>query len=76
MIMAKKKQKKQKDGAKFEYSNEVVGVLLILFSIIGIGGYGPAGNFIRSFAVFLVGVIYPLFLVFLNVFIILSNVVL
>ena len=31
MIMAKKKQKKQKDGAKFEYSNEVVGVLLILF---------------------------------------------
>ena len=65
MIMAKKKQKKQKDGAKFEYSNEVVGVLLILFSIIGIGGYGPAGNFIRSFAVFLVGVIYPLFLVFL-----------
>ena len=65
MIMAKKKQKKQKDGAKFEYSNEVVGVLLILFSIIGIGGYGPAGNFIRSFAVFLVGVIYPLFSVFL-----------
>ena len=65
MIMAKKKQKKQKDGAKFEYSNEVVGVLFILFSIIGIGGYGPAGNFIRSFAVFLVGVIYPLFLVFL-----------
>ena len=65
MIMAKKKQKKQKDGAKFEYSNEVVGVLLILFSIIGIGGYGPAGNFIRSFAVFLVGVIYPLFLIFL-----------
>ena len=65
MIMAKKKQKKQKDGAKFEYSNEVVGVLLILFSIIGIGGYGPAGNFIRSFAVFLVGIIYPLLLVFL-----------
>ena len=63
--MAKKKQKKQKEGTKFEYSNEVVGVLLILFSIIGIGGYGPAGNFIRSFAVFLVGVIYPLFLIFL-----------
>ena len=63
--MAKKKQKKQKDGAKFEYSNEVVGVLLILFSIIGIGGYGPAGSFIRSFGVFLVGIVYPLFLIFL-----------
>ena len=56
--MAKKKQKKDSEKKKFEYSNEVIGIILILASIIGIGAYGPAGNFIRSFAVFLVGNIY------------------
>lgn len=51
--MAKRKQKKEKE--KFAYSNEVIGVLLVLLSIIGVLGYGRAGNFIKSFAVFLVG---------------------
>ena len=61
--MAKKKQKKDKD--KFEYSNEIIGVLLILSSIIGMLGYGRAGNFVRSFAVFLVGIAYfPLLIAF------------
>ena len=58
--MAKKKQKKEKE--KFEYSNEIIGVILILLSIIGMLGYGRAGNFIRSFAVFLVGVVWFYFL--------------
>ena len=62
--MAKKKQKKEKET--FEYSNEVLGVLLVLLSIIGMLGYGVAGNFIRSFSVFLVGVAYfPLLVAFL-----------
>ena len=62
--MAKKKQKKEKE--KFEYSNEIIGVLLILLSIIGMLGYGRAGNFVRSFAVFLVGIAYfPLLIAFL-----------
>ena len=62
--MAKKKQKKEKE--KFEYSNEVVGILFVLLSIIGMLGYGVAGNFIRSFSVFLVGVAYfPLLIGFL-----------
>lgn len=52
--MAKKKQKKEKE--KFEYSNEIMGVVLILFSIIGMLGYGRAGNFVKSFGVFLVGI--------------------
>lgn len=60
--MAKKKQKKEKD--KFEYSDEIVGILLVLFSVIGMLGYGVAGNFIKSFAVFLVGVAYFILLVF------------
>ena len=54
--MAKKKQKKE--SQKFEYSNEIIGVILILFSIIGMLGSGRAGNFIRSFAVFLVGIVW------------------
>ena len=54
--MAKKKHRKKDDS--FEYMNEIVGVLLILLSIIGMLGYGRAGNFVRSFAVFLVGVAY------------------
>ena len=56
--MAKKKKKKEDEKKKFEYSNEVIGIVLILASIIGIGAYGPAGNFIRAFAIFLVGNIY------------------
>ena len=62
--MAKKKQKKEKQ--KFEYSNEIIGVLFVLLSIIGMLGYGVAGNFIRSFSVFLVGVAYfPLLVAFM-----------
>ena len=62
--MAKKKQKKVKES--FEYSNEVLGVLFVLLAIIGMLGYGVAGNFIRSFSVFLVGVAYfPLLVAFL-----------
>ena len=56
--MAKKKKKKEDEKKKFEYSNEVIGIIMILASIIGIGAYGPAGNFIRAFAIFLVGNIY------------------
>lgn len=65
--MAKKKQKKDKNK-KFEYSNEVVGLVIILISIIGIGGYGLVGNLIKSFAIFLVGTIYIALLLVLLVF--------
>ena len=63
--MAKKKQKKDSEKKKFEYTDEIVGILIILMSIIGIGNYGPAGNFIRSFSVFLVGTISPFLLIYL-----------
>lgn len=61
--MAKKKQKKEKE--KFEYSEEILGVLIVLICVIGILGYGRAGNFFRSFAVFLTGICYAPFLIFL-----------
>ena len=65
--MAKKKQKKNKNK-KFEYSNEIVGLIIILLSIIGIGGYGIVGNIIRSFAIFLVGTIYIALLIVALIF--------
>ena len=60
--MPKNKQKKDADK-KFIYNNEVTGIILILISIIGICRYGPVGRFISSFAVFLVGTIYPVLLI-------------
>ena len=53
--MAKKKSKKDKNKNKFEYSNEIIGVMVILVGIIGILGSGIVGNIVRSFAIFLVG---------------------
>ena len=61
--MAKKKQKKEKE--KFEYSEEILGVLIVLICVIGVLGYGRAGNFFRSFAVFLTGICYAPFLIIL-----------
>ena len=62
--MAKRKNKKNvKKG--FEYSAELYGVLLVLASILGIGKYGPIGKLIASFAIFLVGSGYGIFLVVL-----------
>ena len=63
--MAKKKQKKDSEKKKFEYGNEILGILIILMSIVGIGNYGPAGNFIRSFSVFFVGTIYIFLLIYM-----------
>ena len=63
--MAKKKTKKDKNKSKFEYSNEIVGVFIILLAIIGILGTGIVGHIVRSFAIFLVGTIYLLLLVVL-----------
>ena len=60
--MAKKKTKKEKKKNKFEYSNEIGGVIVILLGIIGILGTGIVGNIVRSFAIFLVGTIYMMLL--------------
>ena len=63
--MAKKKTKKEKKTNKFEYSNEIVGVLIILFGIIGILGTGIIGELVKDFAIFLVGTVYLALLILL-----------
>lgn len=65
--MAKKKEKREKDNKKFEFSNEINGIILILISIIGICKYGPVGNLISSFSIFLVGSLYLFLLLILFV---------
>ena len=61
--MSKKKQKKDSEKEKFEYSNEIVGIIIVLMGIIGLGGYGPVGHFISSFSIFLFGSLYIIFLI-------------
>lgn len=63
--MAKKKTKKEKNKNKFEYSNEIIGVIIILLGIIGILGTGVIGHIVRSFSIFLVGTLYLGLLIFL-----------
>ncbi len=59
--MAKKKKKKAV-AKKFDHSEELYGILLVLAAILGIGKYGPVGKLIASFGLFLVGTGYGIFL--------------
>lgn len=64
--MAKKKKKKTV-AKKFDHSEELYGILLVLAAILGIGKYGPVGKLIASFGLFLVGTGYGIFLLSLFV---------
>lgn len=65
--MAKKKKKKDKNNNKFEYTNEIIGVIIILLGVIGILGTGIIGKMVKSFSIFLVGTIYLALLILLVV---------
>lgn len=65
--MAKRKKRKDDTVKKFQYTNELVGLGLILLSILGIGMNKPlglVGKLSRAFATFLVGSWDLVFLVF------------
>ncbi len=59
--MAKKKKKKQTKKS-FEYKYELIGLVLLILSVLGIGKLGVAGELVASFALFLVGSIYMVLL--------------
>ena len=62
--MAKKrKTRKKQQASSFNYSAELIGFLLILIGIIGFG-FGFVGDFIKKFAIFLVGEWWALILVY------------
>ena len=60
--MAKKKTRKDVKKSKFKYTSELIGFIIVLISIIGLCGFGIAGDIIRGFALFLVGSWYHLLL--------------
>ena len=64
--MAKRKKKKVVKN-KFKYTVELYGIIFMLCSILGLGKFGPVGEVIASFGLFLVGSIYMFLLVFLFV---------
>ena len=61
--MAKRKRRKSNSSNK-DYS-ALIGIVLILISVLGVGHYGLVGRLIASFSVFLTGVGYNIFLIFL-----------
>ena len=64
--MAKKKKtsKKQQEKESFNYSVELIGLLLILIGIIGFG-FGLIGEMIKQFAMFIVGEWWAFILLFI-----------
>lgn len=58
----KKKQSEEKEG--FAYTNEVIGLVMILLSITGLGSFGIVGGLVKKFAIFMFGSWFFLFLVF------------
>ena len=64
--MAKRKKKKVVKN-KFKYTVELYGIIFMLCSILGLGKFGPVGEVIASFGLFLVGSIYMFLLVVLFV---------
>ena len=63
--MAKRKRRKSSKKEKIEIKVEVYAILFILAAIFGLGKLGPVGRFITSFALFLTGSAYMIFLVLL-----------
>ena len=62
--MAKRKKSKSESGKKgFQYSNELIGLLLILLAVTGLGSFGVVGSLIKKFAIFMFGSWSVLFLV-------------
>ncbi len=51
----KKKTSKKQEKTEFNYSPELIGIVLILMGIVGLGKFGIVGTFIKKFAMFLVG---------------------
>lgn len=56
--MAKRKKRKNSETSNPKFSVEITGLILILIGVIGLGVFGPVGNIIKDFAIFLFGSFY------------------
>ena len=60
--MGKRKRKKSSSSSNFKFSVEITGLIFILIGIIGLGVFGPVGNIIKDFAIFLFGAYFNVFI--------------
>ena len=60
--MAKRKTSKKNTKKSVSYKAELWGVFFILVGILGFGEFGPVGNLIKGFAIFMMGTWYVIFL--------------
>ena len=65
--MAKRKKRKSVTTSKTKISIEFIGLILILIGVIGMGVFGPVGQIIKQFAIFLVGTYYNVLILFVIV---------
>ena len=76
--MARRRRRKQQTEEKsgFAYTSEVIGLIMILLSAVGLASSGIVGGWIKNFSVFMFGSWYFLFLIFtlgLGVFMIIKR---
>ena len=55
MFKLAKRKRKSESKKKFTYGNEIIGILLIIFSIVGFGSFGVVGSLVKKFAIFMFG---------------------
>lgn len=60
--MAKKKKQQSEEKEGFQFTNEIVGLVLTLAAILGFGNFGLVGSIVKKFAVFMFGSWYAIFL--------------
>ena len=76
--MARRRRRRQHTEEKsgFAYTSEVIGLIMILLSAVGLATSGIVGGWIKNFSVFMFGSWYFLFLIFtlgLGVFMIIKR---
>ena len=60
--MAKKKKQRSEEKEGFQFTNEIVGLVLILASILGFGNFGLVWTIVKKFSIFMFGSWYAIFL--------------
>ncbi len=60
----RKRRNNHEEKSSFAYTSEVIGLIMILLSAVGLASSGLVGGWIKNFAVFMFGSWYFLFLIF------------
>ena len=60
--MAKRKKQRSEEKKGFQFTNEILGIVLILLAILGFGNFGLVGSLVKKFTIFMFGSWYVLLL--------------